>query len=70
MIVVPTGSSGIEISRFLRLTGTDEADVVDLGAVGMLGMGIGRHLVLPIVVVDEQDARPLTHTNRDWADAG
>ena len=57
MIVESARTDRVHVSRLAALTRRKQTDNVDLGALVVLGVGIGGHVVRSRVVVDEQHAR-------------
>lgn len=53
VIVEPACANRHEVAGFPALARIEQADLVDLGAVGVIRVGIGRHVVRSGVVVDE-----------------
>ena len=53
MIVKPAGFRRYEIQRLATLPGYQRTQV-DLDAIGVLGMWIGRHVVTPRIVIHEE----------------
>ena len=69
MVVEAAGADGIEVTRLAALTGREDADLINLGALVVVRMRIGRHEVRARVVVDEQHARAGSDRERFWGDA-
>lgn len=68
VIVEPARSDGDEVAALTALTRPQEPDRVQGGAVRVFGVRIGRHLVLLVVTVHEQHARPRRHGQFGRAD--
>src|SRR5262249_43208404 len=56
VIVQAARADGDEVPRLAALSRREEADLVDLGAIGVLGMRVGGDLVRPRMMIDDDPA--------------
>ena len=70
VVVVAAGPDRIEVAGLLSLPGADEADVVDLGAVGVLRVRIRGHFPRSGVIIGKEHPSALRHGELLGADTG